>query len=96
MCDDEKMFNLGLCMLIGVVSLIVFLQVCYRVQNNNLSYVRNAMDDTKYEFAVAETKFSNLSSGDSLRKKVVENHPNVATVSYSKTIHIDDIPMVTE
>lgn len=96
MYDDEKMFNLGLWMLIGVISLIVFLQVCYRMQNNNLAYVRNAMDDTKYEYAMAETKFSNLSSGDSLRKSVFANNPNAATVSYSKTIHIDDIPTVSE
>lgn len=96
MRDDEKMFNLGLWMLIGVVCLIIFLQVCYRVQNNNLEYIRSVMDDTKYEMAVAETKFSNLSSGDSLRRAVVETHPNVTTVSYSKTIHIDNIPMVTE
>lgn len=96
MRDDEKMFNLGLCMLIGVVCLIAFLQVCYRVQNNNLEYVRSAMDDTKYDFATAETKFSNLSSGDSLRRVVTETHPNITTVSYSKTVHIDSIPMVTE
>lgn len=96
MRDDEKMFNLGLCMLVGVVCLIVFLQVCYRVQNNNLAYIRNTMDDVKYEYAMAETKFSNLSSGESLRRKVVEIYPNTTTVSYSKTIHIDDIPMVTE
>lgn len=96
MYDDEKMFNLGLWMLIGVISLIVFLQVCYRMQNNNLVYVRNAMDDTKYEYAMAETKFSNLSSGDSLRKSVFANNQNAATVSYSKTIHIDDIPTVSE
>ena len=96
MRDDEKMFNLGLCMLVGVVCLIVFLQVCYRVQNNNLAYIRSTMDDVKYEYAVAETKFSNLSSGESLRKKVVETRPNVETVSYSKTIHINDIPVATE
>ncbi len=94
MRDDEKMFNLGLCMLSGVVCLIVFLQVCYRVQNKSLEYVHRTMDDTKYEMAVAETKFSNLSSGDSLRSSVVGMHPNATTVSYSKTIHINDIPMV--
>lgn len=96
MRDDEKMFNLGLCMLIGVVCLIVFLQVCYRVQNSNLAYVRGAMDDVKYKYASLETRFSNLSSGDSLRQFVLATHPNAVVVSYSKTVHIDDIPMETK
>lgn len=96
MREDEKMFNIGLWMLFGVVCLIIFLQVCYRVQNSNLDYVLNVLDNTKYKTASAETKFSNLSSGDSLRSSVVEMYPNAKTISYSKTIHINDIPMVTE
>lgn len=94
MRDDEKMFNFGLCMLISVVCLIMFLQVCYRVQNNNLRYVRDSLDETRHGFAVAETKFSALSSGDSLRNCVVGINQKATTVSFSKTIHINDIPVV--
>lgn len=96
MRDDEKMFNLGLCMLVGVICLIVFLQVCYRVQNNNLRYVRNSLEATRHDYSLAETKFSALSAGDSLRNCVVGINPNAATVSFSKTIHIDNIPVVQE
>ena len=96
MRDDEKMFKLGLFMFIFVVSLVVFLQVGYRVQNDNLEHVNNALDDTRYEFAKEETKFVHLSSGDSLRGFVVNIHPSATTVSYSKTIHINDIPMRQE
>ena len=96
MRDDEKMFNLGMAMAIGIVCVIVFLQVCYREQNNNLKSVRHAMDTTRQEFAIAETKFSALSSADSLRGSVVGVNPNAETVSYSKTIHINDIPMVEQ
>lgn len=94
MRDDEKMFNLGVAMFVGIVCLIVFLQVCYREQNNNLKGVRRAADVAKQEYAVAETKFSALSSADSLRGSVVEINRNAEIVSFSKTVHINDIPMV--
>jgi len=96
MRDDEKMFNIGVAMLLGVVFLIVFLQVCYRVQNNNLKSVRNEMETTKQETDIAGTKFSALSSADSLRGSVVGINPRVETVSFSKTVHIDNIPMVKD
>ena len=53
MRDYEKMFNLGVAMFVGIVCLIVFLQVCYREQNNNLKGVRRAADVAKQEYAVA-------------------------------------------
>ena len=96
MRDDEKMFNIGVTMLCSVICLIAFLQVCYRVQNNNLKSVRNEMETTKQETDIAGTKFSALSSADSLRGSVIGVNPNAETVSFSKTVHIDNIPMVGE
>lgn len=96
MRDDEKMFNLGFVMLGGVIVLIVFLQVCYRVQNSNLASVRRTMDETRHEYSIADTKFSALKSADSLRGSVVGVNPGAEIVSFSKTIHINDIPMVGE
>ncbi len=96
MRDDEKMFNIGFVMLMGVVLLIVFLQVCYRVQNSNLESVRRNMDETRHEYSIADTRFSALKSADSLRGSVVGVNPKAETVSFSKTVHIDDIPMVAE
>ena len=93
MRDDEKMFNLGLFTMLTVVGLIVFLQVCYRVQNENLAAVRNSLDNTRHEYSLAETRFSKLSSGDYLRSSVTGMNPTAATVSFSKTVHIDSIKM---
>lgn len=93
MHDDEKMFNIGLFMLIGMIVLIMFLQVCYRVQNENLKVVRNSLENVRHDYALAETKFSKLSSGDFLRSSVTGMNPKAETVSFSKTIHIDDIPV---
>jgi len=93
MRDDEKMFNVGLFMLGAVICMIVFLQVCYRVQNENLRAVRNSLENTRHGYALAETRFSKLSSGDYLRSSVTGMNPHAATVSFSKTIHIDTIPM---
>ena len=96
MHDDEKMFNIGTVMLMGVVFLIVFLQVCYRVQNTSLNNVRRNMDDTLHEYDIAKTRFSALSSADSLRGSVVGVNPKAEIVSFSKIVHINDIPMVGE
>ena len=93
MRDDEKMFNLGLLVVLVVICLIIFLQICYRVQNENLAAVRNSLENTRHEYAVAETRFSKLSSGDYLRSSVTGMNPKAMTVSFSKTVHIDNIPM---
>ena len=58
MRDDEKMFNIGTIMLMAVVFLIVFLQVCYRVQTSNLDAVCRNMDYTRHEFDFARNSFS--------------------------------------
>jgi len=94
MRDDEKMFNIGVTMLCCVVCLIAFLQVCYRVQDNNLKSVRQSMESAKQEYDIAGTKFSALSSAGLLRASVSEINPKMETVSFSKTININDIPMV--
>ncbi len=94
MRDDEKMFNLGMIMAIGMVCLTVFLQVCYREQNKNLRNVRHAMNTVRQEYAIAQTRFSMLSAADSLRGSVVGINPNAEVVSFSKTEFIDNIPLV--
>ena len=94
MHDDEKMWNIGVTMVVFVVCLIAFLQVCYRVQDNNLKSVRKEMENTKQEYDIAGTKFSALSSAGSLRASVAEINPKAETVSFSKTVRIEDIPMV--
>lgn len=96
MRDDEKMFNIGVAMLMAVVFMIVFLQVCFRVQNNNLKTVRNNMEITQHDSDIAGTRLSGLLSADRLRSSVVETSPHAEVVSFSKTVHIDDIPMVQE
>jgi len=94
MRDDEKMLNIGVTMVFSIVCLIAFLQVCYRVQENNLKSVRRNLEITKQEYDVAGTKFSALSSAGMLRASVSEINPKMETVSFSKTVNIDNIPMV--
>ena len=94
MRDDEKVFNIGMAMVVSVVCLIAFLQVCYREQENNLKSVRKSLEITKQEYDIAGTKFSALSSAGMLRASVAEINPKMETVSFSKTVHIDNIPMV--
>ena len=94
MQDDEKMLNIGVIMVFSIVCLIAFLQVCYRVQDNNLKSVRREMENTKQEYDIAGTKFSALSSAGLLRASVSEINPKMETVSFSKSVRVEDIPMV--
>ena len=94
MRDDEKMLNIGVTMGASVVCLIAFLQVCYRVQDNNLKSVRHSLENTQQEYDIAGTKFSSLSSAGLLRASVSEINPKMEVVSFSKTVFIDDIPLV--
>ena len=94
MRDDEKMLNIGVTMVVSIVCLIAFLQVCYRVQDNNLKSVRRSLETTRQEYDIAGTKFSALSSAGLLRASVSEINPKMEVVSFSKTVFIDDIPMV--
>ena len=96
MHDDEKMFNIGVAMLMGMFFVIGFLQVSYRVQNSNLKSMRQNMETTKYEMDIAKTKLSALSSADSLRSSVIGINPKAKIVSFSQNVHIDNIPMVQE
>ena len=96
MQDDQKMFNIGLGMMAVVVCLAAVLQVCYRQQNISIKKVRNAIETTQHELEIAETKFSALSSSESLRNSVSITNPKAEVVSFSKTVHIDEIPMVQE
>lgn len=94
MRDDEKMFNIGMIMLFGMICVIAFLQVCYRVQDNNLKSVHRELENTKQEYDIAGTRFSALSSAGLLRGNVMGTNPRAEVVSFSKTVHIDNVPMV--
>ena len=58
--------------------------------------MRRGIAETRHEYSIADTKFSALKSADSLRGSVVGVNPKAETVSFSKTVHIDNIPMVGE
>lgn len=94
MRDDEKIFNIGVTMLFCMVCLVAFLQVCYRVQDNNLKSVRRSMEDTKQAYDIAGTRFSALSSAGLLRGSLIGTNPHAEVVSFSKNVNIDNIPMV--
>ena len=96
MQDDEKLFNIGVVFALGMVLMTAFLQVCYREQNKNLNSVHRNLNDVRHQYEIAETKFSSLSSADSLRNSVMITNQSAEVVSFSKTVNIDEIPMVQE
>jgi hypothetical protein len=54
------------------------------------------METTQHDSDIAGTKLSALVSADMLRNSVIGTNPHAETVSFSKTVHIDNIPMVQE
>lgn len=96
MQDDERLFNIGWVLVFTLSLMTAFLQVCYREQNKNLNTVRKELINVRQQYESAEVKFSALSSADSLRNSVIETNQKAEVVSFSKTINIENIPMVQE
>jgi len=96
MQDDERLLRIGVSA-IGILCLLTaFLQVCYREQNKDIISVRKELANVRHQYEISETKFSALSSADLLRNSVMGTNNTAEVVSFSKTIHIDNIPMVQE
>ncbi|MBR5904317.1 MAG: hypothetical protein IKZ49_02160 [Alphaproteobacteria bacterium] len=96
MQDDEKLISMGVISIISVILITAFLQVCYREQNKNINSVRKELVNVRHQYEISETKFSALSSADLLRNSVLGTNQTAEVVSFSKTINIDNIPMVQE
>ena len=94
MQDDEKMFKIGLFMVCVVVALIMFLQVGYREQNRVLTNLHDEVSTAHKNIEKAQNIFTERTRPDLLKNTVFKVNPDAETVSFSKNIHIDEIPMV--
>ena len=92
MNEDEKMFRIGVGMLIAMVAVTVALQVCYRAQNRERERVRREIVQTQQDIAVAQAKFASLVRPESLRNLVSGVVPHAEVISFNKSIEIRDLP----
>lgn len=92
MNEDEKMFRVGVVMVVITVAINVALQVCYRAQNNERKRVRRDIVQTQQDIAVAQAKFASLVRPESLRNLVSGVAPRAEAISFNKSVEIRDLP----
>lgn len=92
MNEDEKMFRIGVVLIVAMFIINVALQVCYRAQNSERKSVRRSIVQTQQDIAVAQAKFASLVRPESLRNLVSGVVPHAEVISFNKSIEIRDLP----
>ncbi len=92
MNDDEKMFQIGVWALGGVLLLSVMLQVSFRTQHRQINRVRREIVQTQQKIAVAEANFAAYVRPEILRNLVVSVAPKSEVISFKKSVAIDALP----
>lgn len=91
MGDDEKMLRIGAWFLGTVLLMSVVLQVSFRTQNRAINRVRRDIVHTQQKIALAEANFASLVRPEVLRNSVVGMFPKTESVSFRKTVAIDEL-----
>ena len=91
MHDDDKMFQIGVWSLGIVLLMTVTLQVAFRTQNRQINRVRREIVHTQQKIAVAEANFASYVRPESLRNLVNGLAPKSETISFNKSIAINDL-----
>ena len=92
MNEEEKMFKIGVCSLVGVVFLIVGLQVCYRTQHKSLKFTYEETVKTQQQIAVEQAKFESMTNSEYLLGMLTTVNPHVEIIGFRKYVEIDDLP----
>ena len=92
MNEDEKMFHIGIVMLVIMGVVTVALQVCYRVQNNARKSVRQEIVQTEQKIAAASANFASYVRPEILRNLVSAVTPKAEVISFHKSVEIKDLP----
>lgn len=93
MNEEEKMFQIGLCAMLGMFLLTVMLQVCYRTQNRALTRVRDDTVHVQQQIAAATANFASYVRPEVLRNIVNGVFPRAEVVGFQKTVSIDALPL---
>lgn len=90
--ESEKMFKWGIGLAMSVLMLTAVLQVCYRTQNRARANVNKEIVKTQQEIAIADADFSSYVGNEILRNIVTNIYPKAETISFNKTVTIDNLP----
>lgn len=92
MNEDEKMFQWGIGLAMGVLMLTAGLQVCYRVQNKTRARVRAEIVRTQQDYAALSANFAAYVRPEILRNLVTSVYPKAEVISFRKSVQINDLP----
>ena len=93
MNEDERMFHIGVAMLVIMGIVTVALQVCYRTQNRERRSVREQIQERQQDIALAETEFASYVRPESLRNLIDTNgFSKVEPISFNKSVEIQELP----
>ncbi|MBP9999255.1 MAG: hypothetical protein KBT14_00990 [Proteobacteria bacterium] len=93
MNEEQKMFKIGVCSLVGVVFLIVGLQVCYRTQHKALKFTYEETVKTQQQIALEQSRFESMTNSEYLLGMVTTVNPRVEIIGFRKYIEIEDLPL---
>lgn len=91
MRDDEKMFQIGAWLLMGMLLVTVTMQVAFRTQNRQLNSVRREIVQTQKKIAVAEANFASYVRPEILRSSLENVAPRSEVISFKKSVSINDL-----
>lgn len=91
MRDDEKMFQIGAWLLMGMLLVTVTMQVAFRTQNRQLNSVRREIVQTQKKIAVAEANFASYVRPEILRSSLENVAPKSEVISFKKSVSINDL-----
>jgi len=94
MRDDEKMFQLGLGLMVIAFLVMAVFQVAFRTQERQRARVKSQIVRTQQEHAQKSAELSGLIRPENLRVMVAEMFPRFETIGFRKNINVNDIPIV--
>ena len=92
MNEDEKMFHIGIAMVIIMFVVTIALKVCYRVQNDARRSIHQKIVQTQKDYAVAQANFASYVRPEILRNLVTNAVPKAEVISFHKSVEIQELP----
>jgi hypothetical protein len=93
MRDDEKMFQLGIGLMVIVFLAIAVLQVSFRTQERARARTKLQIVRTQQEIAEKRAQLAGLMRPENLRSIVSEMFPRFETIGFRKNINANEIPI---
>lgn len=96
MKDDERIFRLGISMVVAMFVIGVSLQVFFRAQSRQLARTNASIVRVQQETAQAQARLATLVRPEILRSLISEIYPKFESIGFKKNINVTDIPIIED